>query len=255
MHILFSPSKQMNFESAALPENAELMSTTPRFSDKARMLNERLKEFSRQELGRLMKMSGALAEQTYETVRAFDDHSGKPALFTYSGTSFQALDTSILDKESLSFASDRLSILSGMYGLLCPMDLIAPYRLEMKTALSLKGAKNLTAFWKPLITEELSEKIRKCGDKTVINLASGEYSKTIDKNSLNCQVINFHFKDKSSSGYRTVGVYAKTARGKMLQRILSEKILNPDVLKDTPTYDYEFRSDMSDNDNWVFTRG
>lgn len=202
-----------------------------------------------------MKMSDALADQTYETVRAFEHHSGKPALFTYSGTSFQALDTSILDKESLSFASERLSILSGMYGLLCPMDLISPYRLEMKTNLPLDGAKNLTTFWKPLITENLSEKIRKHGDQTIINLASGEYSKTIDKINLNCQVINFHFKDKSSSGFRTVGMYAKTARGKMLQRILSEKILNPDVLKETPTYDYEFRNDMSDDDNWVFTRG
>lgn len=200
-------------------------------------------------------MSDALAEKTYETVRAFDDHSGKPALFTYSGTSFLALDALSLDKESLTFASEKLSILSGMYGLLCPMDLIAPYRLEMKTVLPLGGVKNLTAFWRPLITSRLSEQIRKHGDKRVINLASGEYSKTIDKKSLDCQLINIHFKDKSKTGYKTVGMYAKTARGKMLQRILREKILNPDVLRNSPTYDYEFRNDMSDEADWVFTRG
>lgn len=255
MQILFSPTKQMNFKSEAAAVSKELQFSIPSFSDKARILNELLKEFSREDLGILMKMSDTLAGQTFETVRTFESHSGKPALFTYSGTSFQALDAPSLDQESLKFASEKLNILSGMYGLLRPLDLIAPYRLEMKTPLSLGDSKNLTAFWKPLITGKLSEKIRTHGDKTVINLASEEYSKTIDKKYLNCRILNFHFKDKSSSGYRTVGMYAKTARGKMVQRILSEKILNPDILKDTPTYDYEFRSDMSDGENWVFTRG
>jgi len=254
MQILFSPTKQMNFESGGLPVSADQPSTTPRFFDEARMLNNILKGFSSQELGTLMKMSEALSDQTYNAVRDFNGHSGKPALFTYSGTSFLALDAGTLDRESLVFAGNHLCILSGMYGLLSPMDLISPYRLEMKTALSIGDAKNLSAFWKPRITETLAENMKNHGDEVVINLASGEYSKTISQKSLNCRIITFHFKDKSASGYRTVGMYAKTARGEMLRRILSEKILNPDILMNTPTYNYEFRNDLSDGENWIFTR-
>lgn len=254
MQIIFSPTKQMKSDAVDPAAAADLQFSTPLFSSEARMLNQRLKMLSRRELTSLMKMSDALADQSSKLIREFDEYSGQPAVFSYSGTSFQALDAASLDKESLLFAVDHLCILSGMYGLLSPLDLISPYRLEMKTALPVDHEAHLTAFWKPRITEALAERISNTRDKVIINLASGEYSKTINKKSLDCRIINFHFKDKSASGYRTVGMYAKTARGKFLRRILCDKITNPEVLKKNPTFDYEYRSELSDDENWTFIR-
>ncbi|MDC7234409.1 MAG: YaaA family protein [Spirochaetales bacterium] len=255
MQILFSPTKQMDFQSDLPSWSSRLSVTTPRFQDKAVQINSVLKKLGSPDLSRLMKMSDSLARQTADMIRSFDSHPGRPALFSYSGTSFKALAPWTLDQTGVEYASGRLSILSGMYGIVDPLDRISPYRLEMKTALSVEGKKNLTSLWRNCLTGYLNERLDRSEDKTVINLASGEYARVLLQKEMKGHMITFHFKEKSPSGYRTVGMHAKTARGLMLRRILSDKVDSAEDLKINPPSGYEYRKDLSDGENWVFVRG
>lgn len=258
MQILFSPTKQMDSSSQASRGLAELSRTlktgTPRFLGEARTINGLLKEMNQGELASLMKISETLARQTAETVSSFEKQPGKPALFSYTGTGFKALDAGSLDSESLSFASRRLWIPSGMYGLLRPFDLISPYRLEMKTPLPAGGASRLSSYWSSLVTDSLASEMDALSEDTLLNLASGEYAGILRLKGKGKRMITIHFKDKSASGYRSIAMYAKRARGLMLRRILTEKMDNPDDIKEIYVDDYEYRSSLSDPLNWVFTR-
>ncbi len=228
---------------------------TPRFRKEALMIRDLLADQSPEELSSLMKMSSSLGEKTFRELNEFPVHPGKPALFTYSGTSFKHLDPATLSREALDFAASRLSILSGLYGILAPFDLIAPYRLEMKTPLSPEGSKSLSAFWKPRITDVLDRTLQVQGSGILLNLASSEYTAAVNFRNPRFRLVSIHFRDKSKGGsYRTVGMYAKEARGRMLRHILEERVCDPEVLKEESGCGYSYSSSLSDPGNWVFIR-
>ncbi len=233
-----------------LPENG-----TPLFRREAMKIHDSLSRISPEELSRIMKISPALAEKTSGELQNFPDHPGKPALYSYSGTSFKHLDPLTLSREALEFAATRLSILSGLYGILSPFDLIAPYRLEMKTPPVLEGVKSLSSYWKPLITETLAEKQTASGSRVLLNLASGEYTAAVDFRKTGMKVLTVHFMDRGRNGsYRTVGMYAKQARGLLLRHILENCISNPEFLKEDSGTGYSYSDELSSDGKAVFIR-
>ncbi|MCK5735015.1 MAG: YaaA family protein [Spirochaetaceae bacterium] len=245
--ILLSPTKQMDF-SGTFPDIYRI--ETPPFQKEAIMLNNLLMGYNPEELSSLMGISKILADQSHMSIQRFTsaETRPKPAIFTYSGTVFKALNPESLSRSQLRFAQDQLRILSGMYGILCPSTGIAPYRLEMKTPLKLPGNKSLTSFWKPRVTEYLKN------EAVILNLASHEYSRVIDKQALKGKLITFHFKEQNKDKIRTVGMYAKNARGLMLRWILMEKIVDLRVLQEYEIGGYRYNHSLSTDSDWVFIR-
>ncbi|QEN08693.1 YaaA family protein [Oceanispirochaeta crateris] len=256
MIIIFSPTKQMNFSESS-PKNEVLNSDhTPPFQKEAARLNGLLSEYSKEGLAVLMKMSLSLSEQTQRYISSFHSAQKKSAIYAYSGTSFLSLDAETLPEEALLYGQKHLRILSGMYGCLRPLDHISPYRLEMKTALSVGADKNLTVFWKKRVTEFLTEDeslARK--NSFILNLASGEYSRIIDSTNLGRPMITVHFREESEGGLKTVGMYAKAARGAMLRHLLLEQTEEPEEIRKMKVNNYEFSESLSDDQNWIFIRG
>lgn len=258
MTVLVSPTKQMDFRTPlSPPASAFLKKRTkdrPRFKREADSLIKLCQAYDETGLAGLMKISPAIAEDTAKSIRSFNK-AGNPAraaLFTYSGTVFSTMNPYSLGKAELIWADEHLRILSGLYGLLKPMDEIQPYRLEMKTGLSLPEGKTLTSFWKDRIMDALPE------GGIIINLASGEYSRALDRTKLKDRMVNFSFKEISihpgGESPRTVGMYAKTARGIMLKRILEEKTENPEKLCIGETGGYRYSPEYSKEKDWVFVR-
>lgn len=254
MIVIISPTKQMNFstketERKILGNVSE--TTRPSYIEEAFFLNSLLKQYSQDELADLMKMSASLAEKTHRGILKFGSPGNpeKAALFTYSGTVFQALDPEVFSPDDLLFAGKHLRILSGLYGILKPLDVIEPYRLEMKTPLKVPGSSGgLYPGWRERITDVLKE------EKLILNLASDEYFKALDKKKLKGDIISISFKEEKDSSLRTVGMYAKKARGLMVQKIVREKVCDPEILKQGSTGGYFFKSQYSSPDKWVFVR-
>lgn len=254
MIIIFSPTKQMfsNRVSAAV---SGCPATRPLFHTDALLLNQILSAYSDADLARLMKMSDSLAVRTREMISNFDRSLQLQAIFAYSGTSFQALDAGTLSLGELEYAQSHLRILSGMYGYLKPHDLISPYRLEMKTLLPAGECRNLNLFWKEKLNSALQrEPALKQEDSVVVNLASDEYSGVIDPNMVNRKIITVSFKENTADGLKTVGMYAKRARGALLRRILQKNIADARDIRNLSAEDYEYRSEFSSKDHWVFLR-
>ena len=254
MIILLSPTKQMDFVS---PLPIEIEDDVALFENEALKLNLLLKKFDQVGLAALMKISSDLADQTFERIQDFGSPQAprRPAGLAYSGTVFQALDPGSFTVDQLEFAQRQLLILSGMYGVLRPLDHIVPYRLEMKTPLVLPGDERLNSFWKPRITEYLKSRLTIDGDESIIlNLSSGEYSRVLDQKAFRGRVLNIHFKEKQNGKLRTVGMYAKTARGLMARRIIAQKIINPEALQKGSTGGYRYTSNLSNSTDWIFVR-
>lgn len=254
MTILLSPAKQMDF-STPIPGISEKNSAP--FEKDAAMLNRILQNYSREELASLMKLSPALADQTYLRIREFAISTAvrRPAVFAYSGMAFLALNPRSLSTDQCRFAQQHLKILSGIYGILQPLNEICPYRLEMNTPIKVPGGNSLPSFWKPRVMEYLISGLNsREGMAPVLNLASDEYSRVIDKQALKGRLFNFHFKEKNGAELRTVGTYAKTARGLMVRRILVEQVVDPHTLREGDTGGYRFDESLSYETDWVFVR-
>ena len=254
MKLLISPTKQMNFENP-LPESLQVLAReygeTPLFAESAELLISLLKQYSRDELMTLMKISPSLAETSYHSIHNFKDKGtlGKPALYTYSGTVFQFLESESFSPDDLIFAQEHLRILSGLYGLLKPLDKIKPYRLEMKTPLKVPGSgATLGSFWKDPLSRALA------GEEQILNLASDEYSRVIDRKKIRGRIITILFKEEKKGVFRTVGMYAKRARGVMVRRIIDKKITDPEALKTENIDNYRYRNDPSRDNEWLFVR-
>lgn len=254
MTIIISPTKQMNFNIEVAGGNSPgTVSDTdhPICEKEAGILNNILKGYSPDELASLMKMSPALAENSYRNIQYFgsSENPKKAALFSYSGTVFQAMGPESFSYDELVFAGKHLRILSGLYGVLKPMDLIEPYRLEMKIALKVPGsAPGLYHWWRDKITDLMKE------ETLIMNLASDEYSKVLDKKQLKGDIISFSFKEENGASLRTVGMFAKKARGVMVKRIIRERVSDPELLKQGETGGYFYRPEYSSSLNWVFVR-
>ncbi len=255
MLIVISPAKSLDF---SVQTNIKTNSVPPFLNDSNTLVNELIK-FHPEDLSKLMNISAKLAELNYERFikwhLPFTNENAKPALFVFKGDVYQSLDIQILNEEDVLFANQNLRILSGLYGVLKPLDLIQEYRLEMGTKLGNPHGKNLYEFWGDKITGEINKAIKQSsGEKVLINLASNEYFKSIQKRKLNYEVITPVFKDYKNGQYKIISFYAKKARGLMSRFIIQNRIEKAEEIKAFNLADYHYNEELSKDKEWVFTR-
>ena len=250
MLAIISPSKTQDFSTPDIQDH-----TLTRQLDESEVLVKILKQKTQEELSKLMSISEKLATLNYTRFQDFSTpfnfNNAKQALLAFKGDVYNGIDAPNLSKKDLTFAQDNLRMLSGLYGVVRPLDLIAPYRLEMGTKLTNPRGKNLYEFWGSKISELLNED----ESEVIINLASNEYFKGIDKKTLKPKIINIVFKEFKGDKYKIIGIYAKRARGLMVQYIIKNRIQNSQDLKSFAMEDYRFKEELSDSTTWVFTRG
>jgi cytoplasmic iron level regulating protein YaaA (DUF328/UPF0246 family) len=217
-----------------------------------------LQEKSPDELVQLMSISEALAVLNHERYQRFDPpftvDNARPALLTFRGDVYTDVAVDTYDPADFTFAQQHLRILSGLYGLLRPLDLIQPYRLEMGTALPTERGTNLYRFWGDRLTEHLNEALAAQTSPVVINLASQEYFKAIDEKKLNAPVVTPVFKEHRNGQFKTVAIYAKRTRGKMANFIVKNRLEAPELLKTFNEDRYEYHQAASTDQAWVFVR-
>ena len=252
MFIVISPAKKLDFDSPISFKK----STKIKFSQEAYELIKKLRKFSSPEIAKLMKLSDSLAQLNVDRYKkyknSFNESDCKQAVFAFSGDTYVGLDASSLDKSSIDYAQKHLGILSGLYGLIRPLDLIYPYRLEMGTKLSVEKAKNLYEYWSQMVTKEIGLALKK--EKYLINLASNEYFKVVDIDSLEGEVITPVFKEKRGDKYKIISFCAKKARGMMARFIIENKVSVPKELKKFNSGGYTFNKSLSNESEFVFTR-
>lgn len=252
MKIVISPAKSLNFEKA-LP--------TPNFSEslflkESRQVHKVLKQKSPKELSELMDISDKLADLNWQRNQdwktPFTPENARPAVFAFDGDVYTGLDAYSIPIEKLDVLQDRLRILSGLYGLLKPLDLIQAYRLEMGTKLPIGESKNLYDFWKPIIAKALNKELHE--GELFVNLASNEYFSAVDVKALKVPVITPEFKDYKDGKLKIISFFAKKARGLMVRYIIDT---NAETIEDLKGFNYEgyqFDANLSKGNNLVFTR-
>jgi len=254
MLMMLSPAKKLDMETPAPVSQF----TEPDFLDASQELVNSLRMMSAEELGGLMKISPKLEELNARRYRywhtPFTPENAKQALFAFRGDVYAALDADSLSEADIHFAQDHLRILSGLYGLLRPLDLMQAYRLEMGTRLANMCGRDLYTFWGNTITDALNQAMSGQSDDTLINLASNEYSKAVQSSHLIGRVINVQFKEQKDDGYKIIGIHAKKARGLMSRFVIQNRIDVPEDIKQFNLADYRYRPDMSTESDWVFAR-
>jgi len=252
MKIIISPAKSLDFENKATTD----VYTQPRFLEQSEKLNKKLKTISRKKLGELMKISDDLASLNYDRNQEwqppFTLDNAKQAVFSFTGEVYRGIDVNSLSQDKIPALQDKLRILSGLYGLLKPLDLIQPYRLEMGTKLKVGRADNLYKFWDTTLAESLNEEM--VDNELLINLASSEYFKALPKKVLKVPMITPVFKDFKNGQYKTIMTFAKKARGLMVRYIIDNNIETLEELKGFDVDGYGFSQEMSTETELVFTR-
>lgn len=253
MLVLLSPAKTLDYESPI----AQYPLREPEFSDQSALLINELKELNAQEISQLMKVSekiGILNQERFEDWdRTFTDQNSRPALFAFKGDVYTGLEAESLSTAQVKWADKHLRHLSGLYGLLKPLDFMQPYRLEMGTRFQNQRGKNLYEFWGSQITETLNQQLGK--SKALVQLASNEYSQVVQLKEIKVPVITPVFKDTKNGKLKIISFYAKKARGYMARYIIENKITQPQDLKNFDTAGYSFDASLSNDTEWVFTRG
>ncbi len=252
MKIIISPAKSLDFETKA----TTTLYTQPKFLDQSIKLNKKLKTISRKKLSELMKISDDLAALNYDRNQNwqpdFTLDNAKQAVFSFMGEVFRGIDVNSLSEEKIPELQDKLRILSGLYGLLKPLDLIQPYRLEMGTKLKVGRTENLYKFWDTQLVDFLNEELVE--GELLINLASTEYFKALPKKVLKVPMITPVFKDFKNGQYKTIMTFAKKARGLMVRYIIENNIETIEALKGFDVDGYGFSQEMSTETELVFTR-
>lgn len=252
MKIIISPAKSLNFQ-AELPTKKFTESS---LLEKSKVISNALKNKSPKELAELMSISDKLAEINYarnqEWKLPFSTENARPALYAFNGDVYAGLDAYTIPDNKLFILQDKLRILSGLYGVLKPLDLIQPYRLEMGTKLAVGKAKNLYEFWKNTITESLNNEL--ANDELFINLASKEYADVIDFKTLKGKVIVPEFKDYKEGKLKIISFFAKKARGRMVRYIIDKNCETIEELKGFNYDNYQFDENLSKGNKLVFTR-
>lgn len=252
MKIIISPAKSLDFETKA--NTSEY--TQPRFLEYSEKLNKKLKTLSKNKLSELMGISDDLAALNYERNQEwqppFSLENAKQAIYSFTGEVFRGVDVTSLEDEKIAVMNNKLRILSGLYGILRPLDLIQPYRLEMGTKLKVGRTDNLYQFWGNTLAESLNEELT--DDELLINLASSEYFKAIPKKVLKVPMITPVFKDLKNGEYKTIMTYAKKARGLMVRYIIDNNVETIEELKGFDTEGYAYTESMSSKNELVFTR-
>lgn len=234
MKIVVSPAKTLDFESK-LPTTR---GTQPKFLEEAEMINSKLECKSKKAIGKLMDISDKLAELNYQRYKEFNTpftkQNARPAVYAFAGDVYTGLDAYTIPSEKIDLLQDSLRILSGMYGLLRPLDLIQPYRLEMGTKLSINRKKDLYSFWKKNLTETLNDELEE--GELFINLASVEYFNAIDGKKLKVPVVSPVFKDFKNGELKIISFFAKKARGSMARFAIDNNVKTSEDLK---AFDYD----------------
>lgn len=254
MLILLSPAKDLN----AAPAPRATGVTRPALLEHVPPLVEKMRTYTPKRLGTLMDLSPKLAElntrRYAEWSLPFTAKNATPAAFLFNGEAYRGLDARNLDADDLRFAQRHLRILSGLYGVLRPLDLIQPYRLMMGTKVKVGRKKDLYAYWGERITEQLNADLAADGTGTVINLASSEYFKAVRPVALGGRVITPVFKDLSGGAYRVVMVFAKHQRGAMARHIIRHRLQDAAPLKKYTGDGYRYSAEASTATEWVFLR-
>ena len=254
MFILISPAKTLDFESP-IPN----ISNTPiRFPEAATALVDQLKKLSPQDLSALMSISPQLAQLNHHRFQTwqhpFNSQQTRAAIYAFKGEVFTSIDATSLKEDDIRYSQNRLRMLSGLYGLLRPLDAILPYRLEMGTKFQNKGGKNLYEFWGDAISQLLKKDMDDAQQNVLVNLASNEYFKAVTKKKLGKHIITPVFKDLKNGHYKVVSFYAKRARGLMTRFILQNQLQDPNDLTAFTEEGYYFHPELSQKDQPVFVR-
>lgn len=253
MIVLLSPAKSLDFETKPVTDQY----SKAIFLKEARQINQQLKRLSPTDLSDLMGISANLGELNFQRNHKwktpFNISNAKQAIFAFTGDVYQGIQASDFSDQELSIAQDRIRILSGLYGLLKPLDLIQAYRLEMGTKFSIEGNANLYGFWQDKITKSINKEIKQTGG-TLINLASNEYFKAVDKKKIKTDIISPVFKDLKNGQYKIISFFAKKARGLMSRFIVQNNIQKPEELRAFDLGGYHFNNELSKDMVWVFTR-
>lgn len=250
MLILISPAKSLDYSAPNYQEY-----TLPSFTTDIKALVSVMKKKSAKEISELMHVSENLAvlnEERYKTFQSeFNTENSKQAILAFNGDVYTKIEVDRYTPADFKFAQNHLRILSGLYGLLKPLDLIQPYRMEMGTPLKTKKGKNLYEFWDRKIAKAINEA---AAGRPIVNLASQEYFKSVDLKTLKSPLVNIHFKEFKNGTYQVIGIFAKQARGMMTNFAITNRLEDPEELKTFNLEGYEFSSGMSDKTDWTFIR-
>lgn len=254
MLAVISPAKRLDFTSDATTAKHSL----PAFLKESKQLIDVLRERSPEDIAKLMGLSASLADLNYkrygEWHTPFTTDNARQAALAFSGDVYQGFDARTLSDRDWSWAQKHLRILSGLYGLLKPLDLIQPYRLEMGTRLGNPRGGDLYAFWGQRLTKALNEAVAEQRQPIVVNLASNEYWEAVDTSALDARVITPVFKDLKNGRYKFLSFYAKKARGLMARYLIDQRVSTLKALKDFDVAGYYFCEAQSRGDTWVFLR-
>ncbi len=254
MLVLLSPAKTLDFES---PPTVAAHSK-PRFLKDSQQLIDQIKSLDAEQVGQLMSVSEKISELNVQRFNAwktpFTVKNAKPAAMAFRGDVYTGLDADTLSADDFDFAQTRLRILSGLYGVLKPLDLIQPYRLEMGTRFKTDRGANLYSFWGEQLTNSLNKELRASQGDTVVNLASNEYFKAVKKKQLKAELITPVFKDWKNGQYKMISFFAKKARGMMARYVVDNRLDSPAALKDFEYGGYAYSAAESTEHDWVFLR-
>lgn len=257
MITIISPATTMNFDKNI---NIDIDSSNPFFNEHSNNFIEILKTLDKNEISNLMNLSEDLSNLNYDRYKILgtEKSSYLQAILAFDGQVFNCINVDTFNSDDFEFANNHLRIMSGLYGVLKPLDLIQSYRLEMKAKLKNELGNDLYKFWKSKITNYLYDELNSHHDKTLINLSSKEYSKAIDFKTLskNFNIVNIEFKDykENNDTYKVIGLYSKKARGYLTRYIIKNKINSPNELKSFNYDGYTFNLNLSDDNNFIFTR-
>ena len=254
MLMVISPAKTLDFESPAKTKQ----STVPDFLEQSQQLIDELQVLSPADISSLMNISEKLGDLNYERFlnwhTPFNASNAKQAVLAFKGDVYTGLDAESFSAADFKFAQKHLRILSGLYGLLRPLDLIQPYRLEMGSRFANQVGANLYEFWGDQLTVAINAQLKKSKSAVLLNLASNEYFKALQPKSINADIITPVFKDFKNGKYKIISFYAKKARGLMSAYVIKNRITDIDAIKACDVDGYRYSADMSTARDWVFIR-
>ena len=254
MLAILSPAKTLDFDSPLVTDQHSV----PKFTKESTALIRTLRKLEPSEIGSLMGISDKLASLNHDRYAqwspSFDDETARASILAFKGDVYQGLNAPTMSKRDFTWAQKRLRVLSGLHGLLRPLDRIHPYRLEMGTKLDNPKGKDLYQFWGSKVTDALNEALAEQRSKVLVNLASNEYYKVVQADQIQGRVLTINFKEWRRDAYRFVSFSAKRARGLMARYMIDQRAENAEALRGFDVDGYAFNEDLSSEDEWIFTR-
>ena len=254
MLIVISPAKTLDYDTK--PKTKTF--TLPDYLEDSQLLIDRARQWSALDIAELMQVSMKIAELNFDRFESwhtpFTPENAKQAVLAFKGDVYTGLDAESFKAADFKFAQKHLRILSGLYGLLRPLDLMQPYRMEMGRKVDTERGKNLYEFWGEKITDGINQQLKKLKSPYLINLASTEYFKSVKPKLLDGEIITPEFKDWKNGQYKMLGVYAKKARGQLSRFVIQNQLTDPEAMKEFNVDGYSFNEELTSGNKWVFTR-